>query len=127
MTRAMKIDDIPALRELYREAGYDYIFPDLMAKEIEDVTVVIDENDKPLAAGIAKRTLELYLIMGRAGHPLVKLDRIRELHRAMTKTLKAKGFTEGNAFLPPEVAKSYGRHLARLGWIKNNPSFAIRG
>jgi len=123
----MHIGDIPVLRELYKEAGYDYEFPDLTAKEIEDVTVVVDENGRPLAAGVAKRTLELYLIMGKSGHPLVKMERIKELHRAMAKTLKEKGFTEGNAFLPPEIAKSYGRHLLRLGWMKNNPSFAIRG
>jgi hypothetical protein len=123
----MKLEDVPVLRELHREAGYDYEFPDLTTKEIEDVTVVVDENDQPLAAGVAKRTLELYLIMGRAGHPLVKIKRIRELHQEMTKKLKAKGFTEANAFLPPELADSYGRHLARFGWLKNNPSFAIRG
>lgn len=123
----MRIDDIPALRELHREAGYDYEFPDLTAKEIEDVTVIVDGDDKPLAAGVAKRTLELYLIMGRAGHPLVKMERIRELHRAMAAKLKTRGFTEGNAFLPPEIAGSYGRHLARLGWVENNPSYVIRG
>ncbi len=123
----MRLDDIPVLRDLHRQAGYDYSFPDLTAKEIEDVTVVVDLDDKPVAAGVAKRTVELYLIMGKTGHPLVKWGHIRELHGAMKKKLLAKGFTEGNAFLPPEIEKSYGRHLARLGWLKNNPSFAIRG
>lgn len=127
-TRAMKIEDVPVLKALYVEAGYDYKMPDLLAADIEDVTVVVDDQDRPVAAGVAKRTVELYLIMGKTGHPLVKMGRIEAIHREMRKALTGKGYTDGNAFLPRSIAASYGRHLERwFGWVPNNPSWTIRG
>ena len=127
-TRPMKIEDVPTLKALYIEAGYDYKMPDLLAEDIENITVVVDDQDVPVAAGVARRTVELFLIMGKTGHPLVKMGRIAAIHREMTKELQAKGYTDGNAFLPRSIAASYGRHLERwFGWVANNPSWTIRG
>jgi hypothetical protein len=126
LTRELRDSDIPKLRRLYDKAGYTYGFPDLRA--MEDVVVLADENDEPIGAAIAKLIPELSLMLDPSGHPLVKMQRIGELHAAMAAKLTAKGYHEGTAFLAPELAKSYGRHLRKwFGWVKTNPGYMIRG
>lgn len=127
IARPMELADIPRLEQLYKLSGYPYELPDLTGQDIEDVTVVLDTAGEIVAAGVARRKLELFLLLDRRGHPLAKMQRVQMLHSEMCNNLGKKGFTEGDAFLPPVIATSWGRHLEKwFGWIKNSPSWTLK-
>lgn len=125
--RALQYSDIPILKEMYLASGFDYAFPDLTGPEFEATRVVVDENNRPLMAVSAKRTIELYLFCGKFEHPASGLHAIRLLHESMKSALKQKGYSDANAFLPPQVAKSFGGRLQRtFGWLKAWDSYFVR-
>ncbi len=127
--RPMEERDIPAMKAIHAAAGYEYQLPDMHTSEIEAAQVVVDDDDVPIMGAMAKRVAEVVLICAPGGpvHPTVKMQAIRMLHEAIRDMIVPKGFKEANAFLPPAIEKSHGRHLVKLfGWAKNWPSFTIR-
>jgi len=92
---------------------------------MESVLVVEDEDGKIIGAAAAERIVQLYFFKG-SGSPGETLGAIRLLHAALAFELRTKGYREANAFLPPQVEKSFGRRLMRtFGWIRNWTSFCI--
>lgn len=68
--------------------------------------------------------VEMYLWADPSHPPTVKLHALRMLHDALIPEMKRRGFTEVNAFLPPEIERSFGRRLMRsFGWCKNWGSY----
>lgn len=125
--RSLRASDLAALKRMYEQSGFDYEWPDLASREFEAVEVVVDERDEPLMAAAAKRTIELYLFAGEMEHPAAKLHALRLLHGALAEKLRAKGYGEANAFLPPEVEKSFGRRLMRtFGWLKSWTGYFVK-
>lgn len=128
--RELRASDLPALRAMHERAGFAYEFPELAM--LEAAAVVVDENDQPLMAAAAERIVQLYLFVeprtttSCALHPAARLHAIRLLHRALAEALRARGYREANAFLPPGIERSFGRRLMRtFGWIRNWTSYAI--
>lgn len=123
-TRSMKPSDIPVLRQMYELSGFRYNFPDLHGPLMEQVLVVVDEQDRPIAAAAAERILQLYLWSDDFVHPAARLRAVRALHEEMATKLREKRYHEVNCFLPPEAEKTFGRRLMRtFGWVRNWPSF----
>jgi hypothetical protein len=123
----MEERDIPAIREIYDAAGYD--FPSFDSPLIEAVDVVVDDSDVPFMAAAAKRGIEVILFCAPKGatHPQVKLEGIRLLHESMRDKIVPKGYDEAYSFLPPEIVKSHGRHLQRIfGWVPCWKAYLIR-
>lgn len=122
--RELQDSDIPTLNAMAEASGFPYIVP--RGTLVERVLVVADENDQPLAAVAAERILQLYLWLGEMP-PHAKLRVIRLLHEAMAPELKANGYTEVQAFLPPAVSGKFGRRLERtFGWMKNWQSWYLK-
>lgn len=114
--------DIPALKAIYERQGFPYIFPDL--NKMEAVLVVTDENGEPVAAIAAEKLVQLYLFVGTMEHPATALAIIRLMHAELSKVLKSKGYSSAEAFLPPSIARRFGRRLERtFGWVRNWPSW----
>lgn len=125
--RPIKDSDLPALRQMYEASGFGYQFPDFKSGMFEAIAVVVDDNDKPIMVAAAERIVQLYLLRGEIAHPAAALGAIRLLHEALRPALKAKGYREAEAFLPPAIAKNFGRRLMRsFGWLKNWPSYCVR-
>lgn len=125
----MESRDIPAIREIYDSAGYDFPFPDLSSPLIESVDVVVSDFDTPIMAAAAKRGIEVILFCSsKSGmHPLVKLEGIRLLHESMRDTITARGYAEAYAFLPPQLENNYGRHLQRMfNWQPAWKAYVVR-
>ena len=123
--RPFRPSDIPSLRQMYELSGFGYEFPDLRGPLMESVMVVVDENDIPLAACAAERLVQLYLFMDDGQHPEANLRFIKGLHESMAKALSSKGYSSAEAFLPPQVERSFGRRLIRMfGWRPNWNSLA---
>jgi hypothetical protein len=116
--RDYRPDDLRHFQRMHEAMGFDYLLPDF--DKMEAVKVVVDENDLPLAAAGAEKILQLYFLCGKFEHPAAQLHSITLLHAAMAPPLREKGYHEVNAFLPPSIARSFGRRLERtFGWSKN--------
>ena len=118
--RKLRINDIPALRAMYEAQGFAYEFPDLNGPLMETTLVVADDDGTILAAVAAERLIQLYFLCGPTDHPATKLAIIRALHPAMADVLREKGYHSVEAFLPPELAATFGGRLERtFRWAKN--------
>ena len=69
-------------------------------------------------AVLLRLTAETYLLHDpAAGTPRLRWQRFLALHEAARNSAAARGLDDVQAFLPPRVARAFGRRLARLGWI----------
>lgn len=121
MIREFKADDIPALKRIHAAQGHSYPFPDFTAEEFEGVYVAVDENDMPVQAIAARKTVEVYFL----GDPTWKtpgwrLETFRKLHLVAHNAMLSLGYTDANCWIPPVVEKAFGRRLMKIfGWKKS--------
>jgi hypothetical protein len=68
-------------------------------------------------AVLLRLTAEAYLLHDpAAGTPRQRWQRFLALHEAASHSAAARGLDDVQAFLPPRVARAFGRRLARQGW-----------
>jgi len=133
--------DLDALRRMHAAQGFAYPFPDLdsplfvtklvLEDEVEDLDESREEahrnspsdfstraNPSRIAMAILLRlTAEAYLLHDpAAGTPRLRWQRFLALHEAARQSAATRGLDDVQAFLPPRVARAFGRRLARLGW-----------
>jgi hypothetical protein len=87
------------------------------------------ENPRRIAMAVLLRlTAETYLLHDpAAGTPRQRWQRFLALHEAARNSAAARGLDDVQAFLPPRVARAFGRRLARLGWTHDPwPCFSRR-
>jgi hypothetical protein len=79
-------------------------------------------------AVLLRLTAEAYLLHDpAAGTPRQRWQRFHALHEAAQRSSAARGLDDVQAFLPPRVARAFGRRLARLGWTHDPwPCFSRR-
>jgi len=79
-------------------------------------------------AVLLRLTAETYLLHDpAAGTPSQRWQRFLALHEAARNSAAARGLDDVQAFLPPRVARAFGRRLARLGWTHDPwPCFSRR-
>ena len=121
--------DLNSLVAMHRAQGFDYPLPDL-ADPIFVSKLVLEEDDsadshnsqgKIVMASLARLTCEMYLLVDpHAGTPRDRYTRLLELHRAGAADLRARGLDDAHAWLPPPIAKRFGRRLEALGWIRDD-------
>jgi hypothetical protein len=118
--RPMEPEDVPKLRQIYEEMGFAYAFPDLLAPQFVNV-MVLEEDGVPVMAVASRKTVEVYLLMKPGWRtPGWRQEALLQLHWAAHQAVKALGFTDANCWVPPQVAKSFGRRLERVfGWKKS--------
>jgi len=56
----------------------------------------------------------------RAGNARTRWIQLLALHRAGEQDLLARGLDDAHAWLPPPIAKRFGRRLETLGWIRDD-------
>jgi hypothetical protein len=79
-------------------------------------------------AVLLRLTAEAYLLHDpAAGTPRQRWQRFLALHEAAQRSAAARGLDDVQAFLPPRVARAFGRRLACLGWTQDPwPCFSRR-
>jgi hypothetical protein len=89
--------------------------------------VLEDDAGQVVMASLARLTCEMYLLLDRdasksssAGNPQERYGRLLALHQAGEQHLLARGLDDAHAWLPPPIAKRFGRRLAMLGWIRDD-------
>jgi hypothetical protein len=69
---------------------------------------------------LLRLTAEAYLLHDPAsGTPRQRWQRLLALHEAGRRDAAARGLDDVQAFLPPRIARSFGRRLAQLGWTRD--------
>lgn len=121
--------DFDALVAMHRAQGFDYALPDL-ADPIFVSKLVLEDGDaggagngasKIVMASLARLTCEMYLLVDpHAGTPRERYARLLELQRSGAADLRARGLDDAHAWLPPPIAKRFGRRLEGLGWIRDD-------
>jgi hypothetical protein len=136
--------DLADLRRLHSAQGFGYPFPDIdnplflsklvMEEDNEDAAPGREEghlNSLPddssqrrspriVMAVLQRLTAEAYLLHdSAAGTPRLRWERFLAMHDAARQDAQARGLQDVQAFLPPSVARAFGRRLTRLGWVQD--------
>ncbi len=123
LVRAYTDSDFEALRRMHASQGFDYAFPEL-ADPIFVSKLVLEDDDAHIAmASLARLTCEMYLLVdreNRAANPSQRWSQLLALHAAGERDLLARGLDDAHAWLPPAIAKRFGRRLATLGWQRDD-------
>ena len=113
--------DLDALRRMHAQQGFDYEFPNLADPLLLSKLVVEDAAGRLVMASLARLTCEMYLLVDPlAGTPRDRYARLLALHAAGERDLLARGLEDAHAWLPPSVAKRFGRRLLSLGWVRDD-------
>lgn len=112
--------DFNALKALHAGQGFAYDFPDLADPSFVSKLVLVDDSGQPVMAALARLTCEIYLLTGAGGTPRERYGQLLALHHAAEHDLFARGLNDVHAWLPPPIAKSFGRRLEKLGWVRDD-------
>lgn len=133
LVREYTESDLDALRAMHASQGFDYRFPDLADPIFVSKLVLEDDDGRPVMASLARVTCEMYLLIDRAGvteglphisahraSPRQLYERLLALHAAGERDLLARGLDDAHAWLPPSIARRFGRRLEALGWVRDD-------
>ena len=116
--------DFTALCAMHAAQGFGYPLPDpsdplfLVRMVVEDDEGRLPRSHRgPRMAALLRLTAETYLLADPSdGSPRQRWQWLLALHEATRQTAAAQGLADVQAFLPPAVARSFGRRLEKLGW-----------
>ena len=115
--------DLDVLRRMHASQGFDYPFPDLADPIFVSKLIVEDDSGRAVMASLARLTCEMYLLIDRehgGGNPHERWAQLLALHAAGECDLVARGLDDAHAWLPPSIARRFGRRLASLGWLRDD-------
>ena len=139
--------DLEPLRRMHARQGFDYAFPDLRDPIFVSKLVLENGAGRVVMASLARLTCEMYLLVDRdaencgrdnsrdatkelsgrgsdaadrAGKPRERYRQMLALHQACEQDLLARGLDDAHAWLPPPIARRFGRRLAALGWVRDD-------
>lgn len=111
--------DLDSLQEMHAAQGFHYPFPDI-ADPLFLERAVVEEGGRPRMAALLRLTAEAYLLADpREGAPAERWRWLVALHEATRGAAAARGLADVQAFLPPRIARAFGRRLERLGWRRD--------
>jgi hypothetical protein len=135
--------DLDALSAIHAAQGFDYALPDLSNPLFVTKLVLSDSsvapgfspasspqdaalkggatNEKILGAAFLRLTAEAYLLLDpHEGTPRERWQCLLALHEAARRDAWQRGLEDVHAWLPPPIAKKFGKRLARLGWLRDD-------
>lgn len=117
--RYLKESDIPRLKRLYKKMGVPLPFPNLN-EFLPNMPVIVDEKNRVVMAVGMVPSVEVWLFMDKDWEtPGMRMEAFKVIHEWIRKDLKAKGFIQAHAFLPPSLEKQFGRRLTKtFKWVK---------
>ena len=120
LIRRYRPEDEPALRKMHQQQGFAYEFPEINDPIFLTKLVLEDGQGRPVMAVLARLTCELYLLAEPdVGAPRERLAAFLALHGMAEHDLGRRGLEDGTCWVPPKIEKSFGRRLARLGWVRD--------
>ncbi len=97
-------------------------------REEEDGSSPREDRSRVTMAALLRLTAETYLLHDPGvGTPRRRWESFLALHDAGRSAAFARGLDDVQAFLPPPIARAFGRRLSRLGWTRDPwPCFSRR-
>lgn len=119
---------------MHARQGFDYPFPDIADPIFFSKLVLEDDAGRAVMASLARLTCEMYLLVDRehratpaAGNrpaekskPVERFAQLLAIHRAGEHDLLSRGLDDAHAWLPPPIARRFGRRLESLGWVRDD-------
>ena len=112
--------DRPRIEQLHAQQGFAFEFPNL-EDPLFHVRLVCERDGKIVAAAFAQLTAEVFgFFDSEAGTPHERYQNLLGLHEVGCRAAwYPGGLSTIHAWLPPQIEKSFGRRLMRLGWRKS--------
>ena len=147
LVRPYRESDLDALRNIHASQNFPYAFPDLSNPLFLTKIILTDassadqptlsaldhandqapETESPLAsenilgAAILRLTAEAYLLLDpQQGSPRQRWRALLALHAATQQDAQRRGLEDVHAWLPPGIARTFGRRLEHLGWRRDD-------
>jgi len=122
--REYKAEDLARLRQIHAAQSFPYAFPDLTNPLFVTKIVLTDGEDateKIRGAALLRLTAEAYLLLDPSqGSPRERWQSLLALHAAAQQDAWQRGLEDVHAWLPPGIAKKFGRRIERLGWLRDD-------
>jgi hypothetical protein len=113
--------DLEALKHMHARQGFDYAFPDLADPIFVSKLVLEEDGGNAVMASLARLTCEIYLLADpHAGTPRDRYTWLLALHNAAERDVFARGLDDVHAWLPPRIARRFGKRLEGLGWVRDD-------
>jgi hypothetical protein len=120
LVREYQDSDLAHLRAIHAAQGFDYALPDL-SNPLFVTKKVLASDGAIVGAAFLRLTAEAYLLLDpRAGTPRERWQWLLALHAAAEHDAWQRGLEDVHAWLPPPIAKKFGKRIARLGWISDD-------
>lgn len=120
VVREYRDSDLEMLKRWHAAQGSAYPFPDLDQPTFFAKLVLEDGQGRPVMAALGRQTCEAYLLTEAAGTPLERFQQLGILERAALEYACEKGFQDAHCWLPPAIAKRFGRRLEAMGWVRDD-------
>lgn len=123
MIREYEERDLEVLQRIHAESGFGYAFPNLSDPLFISKLILAGADGRPAMASLARLTCESYFLIDRSDvglSPRQRYENLLELQRAGEGDLLRKGLEDAHAWLPPSIARRFGRRLETLGWVRDD-------
>jgi hypothetical protein len=134
--REYQESDLAALRAIHAAQGFDYALPDLSnplfvtklilteprnEREAAESDSPQEQNEKIIGAALLRLTAEAYLLLdSKAGTPSDRWNWLLGLHAATERDAWQRGLEDVHAWLPPPIARRFGKRIEQLGWRRDD-------
>jgi hypothetical protein len=131
--REYRESDLAALRAIHAAQGFAYPLPDLSNPLFVTKLILSDADkeseraegaprqDKIIGAALLRLTAEAYLLLDpKAGTPRERWQWLLQLHAATECDAWQRGLEDVHAWLPPPIARKFGKRIAQLGWNRDD-------
>jgi hypothetical protein len=131
--------DLEALQAIHSAQGFEYTLPDLrnplfvtklvLAENApangnqpgEEFSASNAQSGRIVGAALLRLTAEAYLLLDpNAGTPRERWQYLLALHAAAERDAWQRGLEDVHAWLPPPIAKKFGKRVERLGWLRDD-------
>jgi hypothetical protein len=125
MIREYQEKDLADLQAIHERQGYKYELPDVTAPLFVTKLVLSKKNEdgkeSVVGAALLRLTAEAYLLLDpHAGTPLERWQALLALHTAAERDAWKRGLEDVHAWLPPGLARKFGKRIERLGWARDD-------
>jgi hypothetical protein len=121
MVREYTPSDLEALRKIHARQSFDYQFPDLENPLFVSKLIEEDAQGHIRMGALARVTCEIYLLSDPdRDTSRQRLRNLISLHAAAKSDLLRRGLEDAHAWLPPKIARRFGRRLSQLGWARDD-------
>jgi len=141
--REYREPDLAAIRAIHAAQGFAYPLPDL-SNPLFVTKLILSESgtnsaagegaatqgaaatsappqEKIIGAALLRLTAEAYLLLDpKAGTPRQRWQWLLHLHAATERDAWQRGLEDVHAWLPPPIARKFGKRITQLGWNRDD-------